>query len=154
MTIRGVSRLPACRSAITILTYLDIKEDMEWFYLCSQDYGTLCFLPSDRDIQIPHGRLPSTAWSSAECRWHRSPSNRSKSSTPAIVRPLRRQPQPNQRAKRWQTEMGGIKIARTFVETAKIKGWMEARRCVQENWTAWIQLRDMSRHKGQGADAE
>lgn len=65
------------------------------FYLCSQDYGTLCFLPSDRDTQIPHGRLLSTAWSSAVCHWHRSPSNRSKSSTPATVRPLRHQPQPN-----------------------------------------------------------
>lgn len=78
---------------------LDIKADIELrgsgFYLCSQDYGTLCFLPSDRDTQIPHGRPLSTAWSSAECHWHRSPSNRSKSSTPATVRPLRHQPQPN-----------------------------------------------------------
>lgn len=78
---------------------LDIKADIELrgsgFYLCSQDYGTLCFLPSDRDTQIPHGRPLSTAWSSAECHWHRSPSNRSKSSTPATVRPLGHQPQPN-----------------------------------------------------------
>lgn len=79
--------------------YSDIKADTELrgsgFYLCSQDYGTLCFLPSDRDTQIPHGLPLSTAWSSAECHWHRSPSNRSKSSTPATVRPLRHQPQPN-----------------------------------------------------------
>lgn len=83
---------------ITILN-LHIMADIELrgsgFYLCSQDYGTLCFLPSDRDTQIPHGRLLSTAWSSAECHWHRSPNNRSKSSTPATVRPLRHQPQPN-----------------------------------------------------------
>ncbi|TNN62962.1 hypothetical protein EYF80_026842 [Liparis tanakae] len=52
-------------------------------------------IPLDRDTQIPHGRPLSTAWSSAECHWHRSPSNRSKSSTPATVRPLRHQPQPN-----------------------------------------------------------
>lgn len=81
---------------------LDIKAGVQLrgsaFYLCSQDYGTLCFLPSDRDTLIPHGRLLSTAWSSAECHWHRSPSNRSKSSTPATVRPLRHQPQPNQHA--------------------------------------------------------
>lgn len=84
---------------INVFSNLDIKADIELrgsgFYLCSQDYGTLCFLPSDRDTQIPHGRPLSTAWSSAECHWHRSPSNRSKSSTPATVRPLRHQPQPN-----------------------------------------------------------
>lgn len=82
-----------------MISNLDIRADIELrgsgFYLCSQDYGTLCFLPSDRDIQIPHGRPLSTAWSSAECHWHRSLSNRSKSSTPATVRPLRHQPQPN-----------------------------------------------------------
>lgn len=83
-------------------------------YLCSLDYGTLCFLPSDRDTLIPHGRLLSTAWSSAECHWHRSLSNRSKSSTPATGRPLRRQPQPRQAGgEGWQTEMGGdIQITR------------------------------------------
>lgn len=104
---------------------LDIKAELRGSgflcYLCSLDYGTLCSLPSDRDTLIPHGRPPSTAWSSAECHWHRSLSNRSKSSTPATGRPLRRQPQPRQ-AKRgdgggtgwgvgvegvWQTEMGG-----------------------------------------------
>lgn len=78
---------------------LEMKGDIEWwgsgFYLYSQDYGTLCFLPSDRDTLIPHGQPLSTAGSSAECHWHMSPSNRSKSSTPATVRPLRHQPQPN-----------------------------------------------------------
>lgn len=82
-----------------MISNLDIKADIELrgsgFYLCSQDYGTLCFLPSDRDTQIPHGRPLSTAWSSAECHWHRSLSNRSKNSTPATVRPLWHQPQPN-----------------------------------------------------------
>lgn len=99
---------------------LDIKADAELrgsgflCYLCSLDYGTLCFLPSDRDTLIPHGRLLSTAWSSAECHWHRSLSNRSKSSTPATGRPLRRQPQPRQAGgEGWQTEMGGdIQITR------------------------------------------
>lgn len=98
-----------------MISNLDIKADIELrgsgFYLCSQDYGTLCFLPSDRDTQIPHGRPLSTAWSSAECHWHRSPSNRSKSSTPATARPLRHQPQPTSmshvKGKRRQTEMGG-----------------------------------------------
>lgn len=101
---------------------LDIKADAELrgsgflCYLCSLDYGTLCFLPSDRDTLIPHGRPLSTAWSSAECHWHRSLSNRSKSSIPATGRPLRRQPQPRQAKKGgegWQTEMGGdIQITR------------------------------------------
>lgn len=72
-----------------------MNQEAQDFYLYSQGYGTLGFLPSDRDTQIPHGRLLSTAWSSAECHWHRSLSNRSKSSTLATVRPLRHQPQPN-----------------------------------------------------------
>lgn len=89
-----------CLSLLQIMiSNLEMKADMELrgsgFYLYSQDYGTLCFLPSDHDTQIPHGRPLSTAWSSAECHWHRSPSNRSKSSTPATGRPLRHQPQPN-----------------------------------------------------------
>lgn len=92
---------------------LDIKADAELrgsgflCYLCSLDYGTLCFLPSDRDTLIPHGRLLSTAWSSAECHWHRSLSNRSKSSTPATGRPLRRQPQPRQAGGRGMADRNG-----------------------------------------------
>lgn len=86
-----------------------IPLQLQYFYLYNQDYGTLCFLPSDRDIQIPHGRLLSTAWSSAECHWHRSLSNRSRSSTPATVHPLGQQPQPTKKVpggqKRGQTEM-------------------------------------------------
>lgn len=94
--------MPPGAAAEWTTSNLDIKADAELTgsgflcYLCSLDYGTLCFLPSDRDTLIPHGRPLSTAWSSAECHWHRSLSNRSKSSTPATGRPLRCQPQPQQ----------------------------------------------------------
>lgn len=63
-------------------------------YLCSRGCSTPCSRPSGLGTPSLHARPPSSVWSSAGSRWHRSPSSRSTGSTPATAHPLQGPTQP------------------------------------------------------------